>query len=186
MDSREQFEELVYSHYLPIEPQSIYARDGEEYLDPEVQTFWKFWQARDAEIKALKMQNRDHEIAIGCLEAELAERDALIAELSKDAERFVSIAEYERVVAGGNWLIQVIDAKGGYYNSYFKEPPAGMPDIVYPTRLEALRASVDKAIKMQEALALKVKELPDIEKMRKELSDASKISPEDMNTPFNI
>lgn len=67
-------------------------------------------------------------------------------EIIRDAERFRAIANLERTVATNKWMIQVIGTKNDIHWAYFDKPSAGQPEIMYSSRLEALRACVDSAV----------------------------------------
>jgi hypothetical protein len=81
MDSREQFEKMCKETFLKCMTKEEYSiafkvnkkwDDTYEYVNHSIRDRFDSWQARDAEIESLKQQ--------------LAERDALIAELSKDVD----------------------------------------------------------------------------------------------------
>jgi hypothetical protein len=66
----------------------------------------------------------------------------------KDAERFKHIADFERVTATNKFSVQVIGNNNNYYMEYFKcEKPYLGAQFLHETKLDALRAGVDKAIK---------------------------------------
>lgn len=67
-------------------------------------------------------------------------------EIIRDAERFRAIANLERTVATNKWMVQVIGTKNDIHSAYFDKPSAGQPEVMYPSRLDALRACVDSAI----------------------------------------
>jgi hypothetical protein len=66
----------------------------------------------------------------------------------KDAERFKHIADFERVTATNKFSVQVIGNNNNYYMEYFKcDKPYLGAQFLHETKLDALRAGVDKAIK---------------------------------------
>jgi len=68
-----------------------------------------------------------------------------------DSDLLKTIAECERVTCTSKWLIQVIDKKGKFHSAYFAKPPHGIPEIMYETRLDALRAALTSAIESENA-----------------------------------
>ena len=104
--------------------------------------------AKDAEIAALK----EEEVCIRasslysadlCTQAldTVREQEAQIAALRQDAERFAAIANLDHVVIN-KWLVQAM-TKESYHSEYFKAPPGGMPVVLHPSKLEALRSAID-------------------------------------------
>jgi hypothetical protein len=67
--------------------------------------------------------------------------------MKKDAERFMHIANFERVTGTCKFAVQVIGDHNNYYMEYFKcEKPYKGAQVLHETKLDALRAGVDKAI----------------------------------------
>lgn len=62
----------------------------------------------------------------------------------EDAERFRHLANAERTcVAANDFCVQVIHDKV-WYTEYFRLPPKGIPKVLHPNPLEALRSAVDQ------------------------------------------
>lgn len=68
-------------------------------------------------------------------------------QVKADAKRFRAISEIEQTVCSNKWIVQVLGIKSEPYHAYFSSPPAGLPDQLFDTRLEALRNAVDQARK---------------------------------------
>jgi cell division septum initiation protein DivIVA len=89
-------------------------------------------------LKRLAIQQADDTISVSKGEWEA---------VSKDAERFMHIANFERVTGTCKFAVQVIGDHNNYYMEYFKcEKPYKGAEVLHETKLDALRAGVDKAI----------------------------------------
>lgn len=84
-------------------------------------------------------------------EQQIIELEAQVAEYKANAERFRSLTSFDRVVTTNELIVQVIDVIGRqlyYFNLYHKAPKGQTPpDVLYSSKLDALRAAVDAAIK---------------------------------------
>ena len=64
---------------------------------------------------------------------------------NEDTLRLEFIANAERTVVTNKWMVQVLSGKDQAYYAYHTQPDAGIPDVLHPDRITALRAAVDKA-----------------------------------------
>lgn len=62
-----------------------------------------------------------------------------------DTQRIEFLASCERCTTSNKWLVQVI-YNNKWTTAYFSKPPQGIPDIIYSTKEEALRAAIDEAM----------------------------------------
>jgi len=67
----------------------------------------------------------------------------------RDAERFASIADCERVSVN-KWLAQVIRGNK-WHTCYFADPPGGPAEYKAESALEALRNAIDSSLRPDES-----------------------------------